>query len=342
MTLRYRLAAFLSLVALGLTLGLHASGVAPTNVLNTAADLAGKTLVTAEGNRTITGTFSWNVPVRLNPGTTSAPGLVSTSDQTTGLQLSVGSISGSLSGTQRWLLNASGLALFGVQTINSSGVAQVVGGGTGLTGGTSGGVLYYTGGTTIASSAALTQYGVMYGGGAGGAPTVVAPCTTGQALGGVTGAAPTCQSAGMFLLKANSGTDTSAGATNVDTLAVTGLTAKDQLLVYVVLKSVTQDTGAVSLYSTTDSVALETISGGIVATETQALTNHVMASQAATTTYTTWTDGISTSVGTLDKIAVTAMTTAFTGSWTLALRHAGVTAGGTLQWQWTVYKLSGQ
>lgn len=121
-TLRVKLAAFLSVIALGLTVGTFAQ--APTSVLNPASDLAGKTIVTAEGARTITGTWSFNVPVRLNPGTTSAPGIVSTSDQTTGLQLSVGALGASVAGTQRLLLNTSGLTLFGVSVVNSSGNLQ--------------------------------------------------------------------------------------------------------------------------------------------------------------------------------------------------------------------------
>lgn len=123
MTFRVKLAAFLSIIALGLTVGILAQ--APTNVLNPASDLAGKTLVTAEGNRTITGTWSFNVPERFNPGTSATPGLVSTSDQTTGWQLSVAAIGGSIAGTQRLLLNASGLAVFGVQAFNNSGNLQV-------------------------------------------------------------------------------------------------------------------------------------------------------------------------------------------------------------------------
>lgn len=57
--------------------------------------------------------------------------------------------------------------------------------------GTSGGVPYFNSGTTWAASAALTQYGVMYGGGAGGAPVATAVGTTGQYLQANTGAAPT-------------------------------------------------------------------------------------------------------------------------------------------------------
>jgi hypothetical protein len=59
--------------------------------------------------------------------------------------------------------------------------------------GTSGGIPYFSSGTTWASSAALTQYGAVYGGGAGGAPVSTAAGTTGQFLGANTGAAPTWQ-----------------------------------------------------------------------------------------------------------------------------------------------------
>jgi hypothetical protein len=57
--------------------------------------------------------------------------------------------------------------------------------------GTSGGVPYFSSGTTWASSAALTQYGVVYGGGAGGAPVSTAAGITGQVLTATTGGAPT-------------------------------------------------------------------------------------------------------------------------------------------------------
>jgi len=57
--------------------------------------------------------------------------------------------------------------------------------------GTSGGVPYFSSGTTWASSAALTQYGVVYGGGAGAAPVATAAGTTGQVLTATTGSAPT-------------------------------------------------------------------------------------------------------------------------------------------------------
>lgn len=56
--------------------------------------------------------------------------------------------------------------------------------------GTSGGIPYFSSASTWASSGALTQYGVVYGGGAAGAPAATAAGTTGQILVGNTGAAP--------------------------------------------------------------------------------------------------------------------------------------------------------
>jgi hypothetical protein len=77
--------------------------------------------------------------------------------------------------------------------INFATGLPVANGGTGLTTGTSGGVPYFSGASAISSSAALTQYGIVYGGGAGGAPVATAAGTTGQFLGANTSGAPTWQ-----------------------------------------------------------------------------------------------------------------------------------------------------
>ena len=70
----------------------------------------------------------------------------------------------------------------------------VASGGTGLTAGTSGGVLAYTASGTLASSAALTQYGVVIGGGAGAVPTSTAVGTATHVLtSNGSGVAPTFQ-----------------------------------------------------------------------------------------------------------------------------------------------------
>lgn len=92
-----------------------------TNVLNSASDLSGHTLVTAEGNRTITGTFLFSVPVHLSAGTSGAPGLSLGTDTTTGVQLGAGSVGFSLSGTQRGLLDSTGLTIFGQQVVDNTG-----------------------------------------------------------------------------------------------------------------------------------------------------------------------------------------------------------------------------
>ena len=60
--------------------------------------------------------------------------------------------------------------------------------------GTSGGIPYFSSASTWASSAALTQYGVVYGGGAGATPVATAAGTTGQILTATTSGAPTWSS----------------------------------------------------------------------------------------------------------------------------------------------------
>ena len=73
--------------------------------------------------------------------------------------------------------------------------------------GTSGGIPYFSSSSTWASSAALTQYGVVYGGGAGGTPVATAAGTTGQVLTATTSGAPSWAS------PATSGTVTSVSWT---------------------------------------------------------------------------------------------------------------------------------
>lgn len=62
--------------------------------------------------------------------------------------------------------------------ITLAGTLAVANGGTGLTAGTSGGVLYYSATGTLASSVLLTNHALVLGGGAGAAPKVVASLGT--------------------------------------------------------------------------------------------------------------------------------------------------------------------
>lgn len=68
------------------------------------------------------------------------------------------------------------LATAGAVSLTShvSGTLPVANGGTGITSGTSGGVLYYSGSGVLASSGALTDNVIVLGGGAGSAPTPLA------------------------------------------------------------------------------------------------------------------------------------------------------------------------
>jgi hypothetical protein len=95
------------------------------------------------------------------------------------------------------LLNAASL------TLGWTGQLSVSRGGTGLSAGTSGGIPYFSSTSAMTSSALLTQYGVIYGGGAGSSPVATAAGTTGQVLTATTGGAPT------WAAPATSGTVTS-------------------------------------------------------------------------------------------------------------------------------------
>lgn len=130
-------------------------------------------------------------------------------------------------------------------TILQSGTAVTVAqGGTGLTAGTSGGIPYFSGTSTVASSAALTQYGVVYGGGVGNTPVSTNAGTTGQFLGANTSGAPTWQtpsggSGAVVQVKQtiisgkNSTTTTGAFETLASATPFTPTSASNKVLVFV-------------------------------------------------------------------------------------------------------------
>jgi hypothetical protein len=111
------------------------------------------------------------------------------------------------------LLNAASL------TLGWSGQLAVGRGGTGLSAGTSGGVPYFSSTSAMTSSGLLTQYGVVYGGGAGASPVATAAGTTGQVLTATTGGAPT------WAAPATSGTVTSVSVVSANGFAGTVATA---------------------------------------------------------------------------------------------------------------------
>lgn len=179
--------------------------------------------------------------------------------------------------------------------------------------------------------------------------------TAGQVLtvnGGATAPAWGTSGSQVSLLKANSGTSTNASTTNVDTFALSGLTAKDTLLIYYDLASTTQDTNGLVLASTTDSKVLVELCAGasIVAGNVSFGEARIRQAQTASTSYNAQAldvnganlaAGGATSTGSA-RLRQTTSNTAWTGSWTIALQHAGVVSGGTFAWSWSVYKLAGQ
>ena len=117
------------------------------------------------------------------------------------------------------LLSVSGspITSSGTLAFTYSGTAlPVANGGTALTTGTSGGVLAYTASGTLASSAALTQYGVVYGGGAGAVPVATAAGTNGQVLTATTAGAPS------WAAPATGGTVTSVAASVPSIFSISG------------------------------------------------------------------------------------------------------------------------
>ncbi len=151
----------------------------------------------------------------------------------------------------------------------------------------------------------------------------------------------------LKLLANNSGTDTTATATNVASKAITGLTQKDSLLVVVDSNSVTQATATLNLYSATDSVSIASVDGGsaIAAGNFQKSVTWISCHEQNATTVSAismlFNDATSATNGIVRWQSPT-LATNWTGNWTLALRQGGVTAGGTFHFSWKVYRIFGQ
>lgn len=100
--------------------------------------------------------------------------------------------------------------------VTVAGTLAVANGGTGLTAGTSGGVPYYSGTGTIASSAALAASSLVLGGGAG-----AAPATTTTGTGVVTALGTNVGTAGAFVVNGGAlGTPSSGTLTNASGLPI--------------------------------------------------------------------------------------------------------------------------
>ena len=217
--------------------------------------------------------------------------------------------------------------------------------------------------TTDAHTLWVAQGGTIYpinGAGATGA-TGTAGSAGGAGNTGATGPAGSAGSVGAtgpsgnLLLHSGSGSSSAAGATNVDTVAISGLTALDVLQVIWTL-SVSGGTGiataSIGLYSNTDGIFIHPFrttnlstggsdAGMNVLQQEQQSNKNIAGFQAAIGGSGVVTGGGTNTVGANRGISQT-VTTAWTGSWTLALRHGGMTLSSALNWSWRVYKIPGQ
>lgn len=218
-----------------------------------------------------------------------------------------------------------------------------------VSGGTSGAVPYFSSTTVLSSSLLLAAHSVMVGGGAGVAPKTITAGTTGQLLVGATGADPAFASpagagASQILLHRGSGTSTAAGATTVDSIALTGLTVDDQLMIVSNVESIAQNTATAVLYSVTDSTQVgyqnsnTTVTSGTGFYQTALLGPR----QGSSVLLATYTSGGSYANSAELISGIFTVTTLWTANWTLGLRHGGVTSGGTFKYAWSVYRILGQ
>jgi hypothetical protein len=161
-------------VSLGssVTLSIASGGVGTTQLAANAvtyAKMQSETAFTLLGNPTASGA----VPSEITLG--SGLAFSGTTLTATGSGGTVTSVSGSGGSTG---LTLTGGAITTSGTLTIGGTLIVANGGTGLTSGTSGGILGFTGSTTLASSVLLTQHAIVVGGGAGATPTPLASLGT--------------------------------------------------------------------------------------------------------------------------------------------------------------------
>ena len=180
----------------------------------------------------------------------------------------------------------------GLQLSSALGVAY---GGTGLTAGTSGGVLYYSATGTLASSAALAASSIVLGGGAGAAP---ATTTTGT---------------GVVTAIGNAVNNTSGLVTQTATLTASALLLGGGASTGI--SSTTTGTGVVTAIGNAVNTAggVTTIDGTATLTNKR-ITPRVLASTANSATPTLNTDSYDMMVITGQSVAITSFTTNLTGT----------------------------
>ena len=267
------------------------------SILNTDAQLSGKTLADLESTQTVTGAKSFNRSPLAPFAVQAASAVVTNLD------------ADKLDGQHGTYYN---------DPTNLSASVAVNKGGTGV--------------------ATLAAHGVVIGEGTS-AVAVTGAGTAGQVLTSNGAAAdPTFQGSGGVRLLSAQGSDTTAGNANVSTIAITGLLATDRLVIYISFESLVQQTANVQLYNSTDGVQILLLDAAIAGAAFEGGVAHIAQKVAVATTFLSHWNGVLTGANNRLNLNQAAMTQAWTGSWTLALRHTGVTAGGTFNYNWQVYK----
>jgi len=153
----------------------------------------------------------------------------------------------------------------------------------------------------------------------------------------------------LELIVASSGTDTNAAATNVLTFTPASLTAKDRLLIFATVESLSQATTKPVIYNNTDGVEVIRLSfdggsgdisagaGKMGSVEVQQFQSAATKIGAVSRMYTDASPG-----SRQDGSNTSTFTTPWTSSPQFALRHGGVTAGGTFAWSLSAFVARGQ
>ncbi len=152
-------------------------------------------------------------------------------------------------------------------------------------------------------------------------------------------------STGMTLLHQGSGTNSGTSAIDLSTFNITGLTAADTLVVYTSIAAAGNNVANCTLRNSTDAKTIVTVTNGnaITAPNSAVAQSFIRLGVATTTNVDVWGFAVGgASAATVNTSNAVNFNTAWTGTWAMSLRSGAVSAGGTMTYNWSVYKIAGQ